>query len=109
MKLLNAEQTRLWDQYTILHKPVSSLDLMERAALKCTEWIIDQLPGQPVRIFCGKGNNGGDGLAIARQLIGRDIHPEVFILEYGNKGTDDFQTNLARLRRLTTSIHFIRS
>ena len=110
MKILSAEQTRLWDQFTIEHEPISSLALMERAALKCTEWIIDQqLFEQPIKIFCGKGNNGGDGLAIARQLIERDIHPEVYILEFGNKGTDDFQANLASLHRITTHIHFIQS
>lgn len=110
MKLLNAEQIRLWDQFTIEHEPISSISLMERAALKCTEWIIDhQLTDRPIKILCGKGNNGGDGLAIARQLIERDIHPEIYILEFGNRGTDDFQVNLARLHCLTANIHFIQS
>jgi ADP-dependent NAD(P)H-hydrate dehydratase / NAD(P)H-hydrate epimerase len=108
MKLLTAEQIKQWDAYTIAHEPISSVDLMERAALKCTEWIISKpFFDQPVKIFCGKGNNGGDGLAIARQLIERAIHPTVYILEFGHKGSDDFQANLQRLHRLTKDIHFL--
>ena len=39
MKILSAEEIRLWDQYTIQHEPVTSLDLMERAAGKCADWL----------------------------------------------------------------------
>jgi NAD(P)H-hydrate epimerase len=109
MKLLNAEQIRKWDEYTIQHEPITSLDLMERAALKCTEWLISKQHYDNIKIFCGKGNNGGDGLAIARQLIERNIQPIVYILEFGHKGTDDFQANLQRLHKLTKDIHFIQS
>lgn len=110
MKLLNAEQIRKWDAYTIQNEPVSSLHLMERAALKCTDWIINHhLYHQPIKIFCGKGNNGGDGLAIARQLIEKDVTVAVFILEFEDKGTDDFQANLQGLNKFTGNIHFIQS
>jgi hydroxyethylthiazole kinase-like uncharacterized protein yjeF len=108
MNIPDAAQIRSWDQYTIRHEPISSIDLMERAALKCTEWIADrQLHGHPVKIFCGKGNNGGDGLAIARQLTERNIYPEVYIPDPNAKGTDDFQINLSRLQQLTTHVNFI--
>lgn len=109
MKLPNAEQIRKWDEYTIQHEPISSVELMERAALKCTGWLINKQYYDHIKIFCGKGNNGGDGLAIARQLIDRNIHPTVYILEFGHKGTDDFQVNLQRLHKLTKDIHFIQS
>ena len=39
VQILNAQQMRDWDAYTIEHEPISSIDLMERAALKCAEWI----------------------------------------------------------------------
>jgi NAD(P)H-hydrate epimerase len=97
MKILKADQIRSWDQYTIEHEPVASIDLMERAATKCFEWLDDN--GWFVHsfaIFCGKGNNGGDGLAIARMLAVRGCKVSVYILEFGHKGTDDFQTNLAK-------------
>jgi NAD(P)H-hydrate epimerase len=109
MKILKADQVRSWDQYTIEHEPVASIDLMERAATKCFEWLDDN--GWFVHsfaVFCGKGNNGGDGLAIARMLAGRSCKVSVYILEFGHKGTEDFQTNLARLHEYpAVDIHFI--
>lgn len=110
MKLLSPQQIHEWDAYTIEHGPISSLDLMERAATKCTSFILEKnLAVSPVKIFCGKGNNGGDGLAIARQLIETGIEPVVYILEFGARGTDDFQVNLHRLHQLTSNIFFIQS
>src|SRR6187401_122618 len=109
MKILKADQIRSWDQYTIGHEPIASIDLMERAASKCFEWLDNN--GWYINsfaIFCGKGNNGGDGLAIARMLAVRGCNVSVYILEFGHKGTDDFQTNLARLHQYpAVDIHFI--
>ncbi|HET9276811.1 MAG TPA: NAD(P)H-hydrate dehydratase [Flavitalea sp.] len=100
MKLLSAEEIRLWDQYTIQNEPIKSIDLMERAAHQCLDWLDkNNYTHQHIHIFCGKGNNGGDGLAIARMLTDRKIPVSVHILEFGHKGTDDFQTNLARLHQ----------
>lgn len=110
MKLLSPQQIHEWDAYTIAHEPVASIDLMERAARRCTDFIIENnFRQEHILIFCGKGNNGGDGLAIARQLIEAGLSPVVYILEFGAKGTDDFQTNLHRLHELTSAIHFIQS
>ncbi|MBK7289404.1 MAG: NAD(P)H-hydrate dehydratase [Chitinophagaceae bacterium] len=111
MKILSTSAIRQWDEYTIQHEPISSIDLMERAALRCTEWLVQQYPAATsFGIFCGKGNNGGDGLAIARMLIGRNYAVTVHILEFGHLGTDDFQTNLTRLHHLPAAdIHFIQS
>lgn len=110
MKLLSAKQFQDWDAYTISHEPISSIELMERAALLCTETIaryfsIDQV----IKVFCAKGNNGGDGLAIARLLIGRGYEVSVYVLEQGKIGSNDFQANLNRLHSFTTEIHFIQS
>jgi len=111
VKILSAADIRAWDQYTIQHEPVASIDLMERAAYECVSWILQHYPAAPsFAVFCGKGNNGGDGLAIARMLRGRNYPVSVYILEFGHKGTDDFQTNLARLQQLPSpGIHFIQS
>jgi len=110
MKLLSPQKIHDWDAYTIEHEPISSLNLMERAASKCTDFILEKnLATQPIKIFCGKGNNGGDGLAIARQLIETGFQPTVYILEFGARGTDDFQANLHRLHQLAPSLHFIQS
>lgn len=111
MKILSAAEIREWDQFTIRHEPVASVDLMERAATATVEWLLRQYPDSPsVGIYCGKGNNGGDGLAIARLLLEQQYKVSVHILEFGHKGTADFQLNLARLHRMPDAdIHFIQS
>lgn len=111
MKLFSAEEIRAWDQYTIQQEPISSIDLMERAAGKCVDWLErNNYTDKPFHIFCGKGNNGGDGLAIARMLSERNQSVTVHILEFGHKGTDDFQVNLARLHQYTDiTIRFVQT
>lgn len=110
MKIFSAAQIKQWDAFTIAHEPVASTDLMERAAAACCQWIVQQqYAGKHFYIFCGKGNNGGDGLVIARMLITQKYPVTVYILEFGNMGTTDFQTNLARLHECSTAIHFIQS
>jgi len=112
MDILTAEQVRQWDQYTIDNEPIPSIDLMERAAATCTHWLEHHMGGlkKSYLIFCGKGNNGGDGLAIARMLSENGHDVNVFILEFGHKGTHDFQVNLARLHQSPVAgIHFIQS
>ncbi|HLO82380.1 MAG TPA: NAD(P)H-hydrate epimerase, partial [Chitinophagaceae bacterium] len=97
MKLFSAAQIREWDKYTIEHEPVLSIDLMERAGMACVEFIQEHLPSSPLIIFAGPGNNGGDGLAIARLLgqKGRDV--SVFQLA-GSALSADCSTNLGRLK-----------
>ena len=110
MNIYSTGQIKEWDAYTIQREPITSLNLMERAAQKCVEWILaNKNPQTPFRIFCGKGNNGGDGLAIARLLVEKNIRCEVYILEFGKLGSDDFQANLQRLHELQVTIHFIQS
>src|ERR1700749_3873142 len=111
MKILNAQQIREWDQYTIQHEPISSVNLMERAAAKCADWLLqNNLSGHVFCIFCGKGNNGGDGLAIARMLSQRECKVSVYILEFGHLGTEDFQVNLERLHQCAgVEIKFIQT
>lgn len=110
MQILSASQIRQWDLYTIETDHISSVDLMERAAARCVDWIDEHYYARrSFTIFCGKGNNGGDGLAIARMLTARQYNVKVFILEFGHKGTDDFQVNLARLHESSVEISFIQS
>ncbi|NNE56186.1 MAG: NAD(P)H-hydrate epimerase, partial [Flavobacteriales bacterium] len=97
MKLLTAEQIRKLDQLTIEREPISSLDLMERAALRCVDWIWLKYPKKKFAVLAGTGNNGGDGLAIARMLSRRDSDVEVYVFGDRKSGSADFASNLKRL------------
>ena len=83
MKILNADLTREADQFTIENEPISSIDLMERAATKATEKIVELFPNEVnYKIFVGPGNNGGDGLVIARLLAEKNIFAQLFIIKF---------------------------
>jgi ADP-dependent NAD(P)H-hydrate dehydratase / NAD(P)H-hydrate epimerase len=110
MEIFSAEQIRAWDQYTMQHEPIASIDLMERAAASCLSWLEKAgYLGQSFSIYCGKGNNGGDGLALARMLSSLDCEVTVFILEFGHIGTEDFQANLALLHQTPVEVRFVQS
>ncbi len=89
MKLLTSSQIKSWDQYTITHEPIGSHLLMERAATLCSDWLL-QYWDKKYRIFCGKGNNGGDGLVIAGNLSRMGFEVELYIVEHTEKASDDF-------------------
>jgi ADP-dependent NAD(P)H-hydrate dehydratase / NAD(P)H-hydrate epimerase len=108
MLILSARQIRDWDLYTIQNEPIASIDLMEAAAIRCFQWLHQNNFGLgSFHIFCGKGNNGGDGLAVARMLCVAGAKVAVYVLEPGQAGTDDFQINLARLHDTNAAIHYV--
>ena len=110
MFLFNTEQIRAWDQYTIEHEPIKSIDLMERAALACTQWLLNNgYQDKKIKIFCGKGNNGGDGLAVARLLCLQNIKVEIFVVYASKKGSNDFEENYKRLKQLGANIHELKN
>ena len=97
MKILNKAQIQAADHYTIANEPISSLDLMERAAEKCFEWIEKSYHKQDFFILiCGTGNNGGDGLALARMMYHSGYHIRCFELPL-SKESIDYQSNKQRL------------
>lgn len=104
MKILSVEQVRAADAYTIQHEPIASIDLMERASRAFVNWFCKHFEtgNFKVKIFCGLGDNGGDGLAIARMLqpLGYDL--EVFMVKYSEKSSENFQINLKRLESQLT-------
>jgi NAD(P)H-hydrate epimerase len=108
MEILSADSIRAWDVYTIQHEPIAPIDLMERAAGSCFSWLEKNgYLGRRFAIYCGKGNNGGDGLALARLLSEQDCSVTVHILEFGHIGTEDFQINLGRLHQTPVEVRFI--
>lgn len=103
MKILTAKQTRKLDKYTIENEPIASIDLMERASKVFRDWFCKQFPKQDflsIYIFCGLGNNGGDGLAIARLLREQGYKVRISICRFSETGSEDFQKNLERLDNL---------
>ena len=103
MKILPVEKIREADAFTIENEPIDSVDLMERAASKVYEWFMKRCKTKEVsvKIFCGIGNNGGDGLALARMLYFSGIIPQVFIDRYSDKMSRDCEINFTRLKEET--------
>ena len=101
LPLLTAAQIRKGDAYTIVHEPVTSIDLMERASKAFVGWFINHFPdkGKSITVYCGTGNNGGDGLAIARLLHGHLYKSlSIKIVRFSDKSTGDFNDNLQRIK-----------
>ena len=108
MKIFSATQMREWDQATMQNESIDSIHLMERAAIKCSEWILKNTsPEKEFLVFCGKGNNGGDGLCIARILLQHDRRLKTYVLDTENKPSPDFSANLKRLEKLSGDIGMI--
>ncbi|TVQ90694.1 MAG: NAD(P)H-hydrate dehydratase [Bacteroidetes bacterium] len=101
MKILNTQQIRETDQYTIENEPIDSIDLMERASKAFFDAIKRKLKKHNrIKVFCGMGNNGGDGLAVARMLLVSGYDVTVFKLIHTQKASDDFSINEERLNKL---------
>ncbi len=107
MKILSAKQIREADQYTIINEPIASIDLMERAVQALFEVIVDRFSTDAVfEIFCGKGNNGGDGLGLARMLQDAGYEVCVKVPNHSRRSSKEFETNFKRLPDSVTVIHF---
>jgi ADP-dependent NAD(P)H-hydrate dehydratase / NAD(P)H-hydrate epimerase len=106
MKILTADQTRRADAFTIKEEGISSTDLMERAAKAFAGWFENKFtPSDTVTVFCGPGNNGGDGLTVARLLHERKYTVEVYTVGDLAKSSQDFSVNLERLPKEVSQYH----
>lgn len=98
LKILSTKQIKELDAHTILHEPISSIDLMERACQAFITWFTKEFEGQrKIGVICGTGNNGGDGLAIARLLNELNYPVKVWIVRGTMPVTEDFKTNFDRI------------
>ena len=94
MNIFTAAQIREWDKYTIKEESITSVDLMERAGTACFKWIKKNISAtKHIIICCGTGNNGGDGLAIARLLHLAKYKVTIYILN-NKKSSTEFAVNL---------------
>ncbi|WP_367865403.1 NAD(P)H-hydrate dehydratase [Pedobacter sp. WC2423] len=102
-KLINQEQMRSADAFTIKNLDISSIELMETASMAFVAEFLQEIKAveTPVNILCGKGNNGADGLAIARILQDKGYSAVVvYLIDFSDKQTAEYQTNLNRLKDL---------
>ena len=99
MKIFQSSQVREIDSYTIKNEPISSIYLMERASKNFANWFCKKFDrSKEIIIFSGPGNNGGDGLAIARILHERNFKIQVYLLQFGSGLSLDCEQNLKRFK-----------
>ena len=107
MEVMSRNGCKKLDKYTIDEVGIPSLVLMENAANKVFDKIVN-LEGKFI-VFCGNGNNGGDGLAIARKLILEEKDVCIVIVSKDEKYSEDFLININILRKLTKNFIYIRN
>lgn len=107
MEIMSREGCKALDKYTIDEIGIPSLVLMENAANEVFKKIVNS--DDKFIIFCGNGNNGGDGLAIARKLILEEKDVYIVIVSKNEKYSGDFITNLNILNKLTNNFIYIRN
>lgn len=103
MKILSKEQIYAGDKITAERQNISSADLMERAGTQVFNWLHKRLQGAqvPIHIFCGIGNNGGDGLVLARHLITHGYNVLTYVVNCSDKRSKDFLINYDRIKEVT--------
>ncbi|MBI5009178.1 MAG: NAD(P)H-hydrate dehydratase [Bacteroidia bacterium] len=100
MKIFRSDQIKNIDNYTILHEPVASIELMERAAGRLFSWYISRFErNRKIFVFAGPGNNGGDGLALARMLAHDRYDVVLQYVKFTEKNSSDWDLNFQRLKR----------
>jgi ADP-dependent NAD(P)H-hydrate dehydratase / NAD(P)H-hydrate epimerase len=94
--LYDAEGMRAMDRWAIEEQGVPSLELMEAAGGAVASAAAALSPQGPVRVVCGKGNNGGDGLVAARRLTDTGFEVEALLLVPASELSGDAAANLER-------------
>lgn len=102
MYILSSKQISKADKATVKNNDITSLDLMENAATLCFKWLHSRLQGQNIKIhiFCGIGNNGGDGLVMARHLHQHGYNVDCYVVNFSDKRTPEFLANYNLLKEL---------
>ena len=103
MKILTAAEMKEVDRLTTARYRIPSLTLMENAGRSVAEFIQSRFSGigkRRVIVLCGKGNNGGDGLVVARHLRKMGAKPEIYLIGNPRETKGDAATNLNRWKKL---------
>ena len=103
MKLFSKAQIYEGDKLTTVRQNITSTDLMERAGTQIFNWIHMRMQGAqvPIHVFCGIGNNGGDGLVLSRHLITHGYNVITYIVNCSDKRSKDFLVNYERIKNVT--------
>lgn len=103
MKIFTAKQVYEADRATVEKQQITPLELMERAAGQVFQWLDQRLQGAkvPIHIFCGIGNNGGDGVALGRMLIQKGYTVKCYVVNYSDKRSKCFLINYGRIKDVT--------
>ncbi|HMP03493.1 MAG TPA: NAD(P)H-hydrate epimerase [Gemmatales bacterium] len=102
---LTRAAVRHLDQRAIAEYGIPGIVLMENAGRGATELLLAQQPRGPVVICCGKGNNGGDGLVMARHLDRHRIPVELLLFAEPDAVVGDARINLQIVQRMRLSLH----
>jgi len=103
MKILSVEQLYEADKITVEKQEIDSIQLMERASNQVFQWLDNRLQGDPVpiHIFCGIGDNGGDGLVVGRLLIEHGYQVVVYVVNCSDKRSKNFLHNYDRIKKVS--------
>jgi hydroxyethylthiazole kinase-like uncharacterized protein yjeF len=103
MKILSKEQVYEGDKLTAERQNISSTELMERAGIQIFNWLHTKMQGAqvPIHVFCGIGNNGGDGLVVARHLITYGYNVHTYVVNCSDKRSKDFLNNYDKIKHVT--------
>ena len=103
MKIFSKEQIYEGDKLTAERQNITSTELMERAGTQIFNWMHMRMQGAqvPIHVFCGIGNNGGDGLVVARHLITHGYNVHTYVVNYSDKRSKDFLINYDRIKETT--------
>lgn len=106
MKIYSASQLKEADSISIEKQGITSEQLMERAASLVFQEVHSRLSNSKstIRVFCGIGNNGGDGLVVARLLQEQGYTVKVYVVAYSDKRSDDFKANFEKLQQKPETI-----
>ena len=107
MKFFHTYTIKELDAYTIEHEPIASIDLMERAARVLTDAILERYVGCRFAVFSGPGNNGGDGLAVARMLAVTGCAVQVWLIDPKDRLSTDCAVNFLRLRESGVEVQLV--
>jgi NAD(P)H-hydrate epimerase len=109
MKILSASQMRMADSHTIKNEPIRSSDLMERAAGMCFDWLIKNTDNSKKHIvICGTGNNGGDGIVIARKYAERKLPVQILVLNATEEPSPDFKEKFSQIKTSQLQVNMLK-